>query len=132
MITSTDPIADLLSRIRNAVAVNKNEINMPHSKIKESVAKILRQNNYIDDVRVVDASVGKTLVLSLNSEGSNSRITEIVRLSSPGRRQYTGHDAIPTVRQGRGMVIISTSQGIMTGKDAKSKGVGGELICRIY
>ena len=132
MITTTDPISDMLTRIRNAIAVSKNEITLPHSKIKEAVARILRENRYLDDVRVVDASVGKTLAITINSSGSNARIEEIVRMSKPGRRQYMSSDAIPVVKQGRGIVIVSTSSGIMTGKDAKAKGVGGELICKVY
>lgn len=130
--TTTDPIADMLTRIRNAIAVNKNDINLPHSKIKESVAKLLKTNHYVSDVRVVDASIGKTLAITLNNEHENSKITEIVRMSKPGRRQYASVDKIPTIKQGRGIVIISTSKGIMTGKDAKIAGIGGELICGIY
>ena len=87
-MTSTDPIADMLSRIRNAIAVRKTEISLPHSNIKEAVARLLQENNFIDSVSVSDARIGKTLNLTLNSESSNARITEIVRLSKPGRRYY--------------------------------------------
>lgn len=130
--TSTDPIADMLARIRNALAVNKTEINLPHSKAKEAVAKLLKDNKYVLDVKVVDASIGKSLVISLVSDEDRSRITEITRLSKPGRRLYSSADEIPTVKQGRGLVIISTSKGIMTGTDAKKQRVGGELICSVY
>lgn len=130
--TSTDPIADMLTRIRNALAVNKTEISMPHSNSKEAVAHILNANRYIGNVKVIDASVGKTLSLLLNNESTNSRITEIQRLSKPGRRMYTSADKIPTVKQGRGIVIVSTSKGIMTGTDAKKQRIGGELICQVY
>lgn len=130
--TTTDPIADMLARLRNAIAVRKSEINLPHSKVKESVARILKDSNFIDDVKVTDASIGKTLTIVINNEDSNARITEIVRLSKPGRRAYTGADKIPTVKRGRGMVIVSTSKGILTGHDAKKQGVGGELICEVY
>ncbi|HSX53386.1 MAG TPA: 30S ribosomal protein S8 [Patescibacteria group bacterium] len=129
---STDPIADMLSRIRNAIAVHKHEINLPHSKVKEAVARLLMDNNFIDKVEVSDAVVGKTLNLILNSPERNARITEIVRLSTPGRRHYASVDAIPTVKQGRGLVILSTSRGVMTGKQAKDQNVGGELICKVY
>ncbi len=129
---STDPIADMLSRIRNALAVNKTEIHLPHSKAKEAVARLIQSSKYIDEVKVVDASIGKTLTLSLHSADTNSRITEIDRLSKPGRRMYTSADKMPNVKQGRGIVIVSTSKGMMTGSEAKKQRVGGELICRIY
>ena len=130
--TTTDPISDMLARIRNAIAVRKSEINLPHSKVKESVARILKESNFIDDVKVTDASIGKTLTIVINNEDSNARITMIKRLSKPGRRAYTGADKIPIVKRGRGMVIVSTSKGILTGDDAKKHGVGGELICEVY
>lgn len=130
--TSTDPIADMLSRIRNAIAVSKNEITLPHSKVKESVARLLKDNRYIDEVKVEDATVGKTLHIVINQPQTNARITEIKRLSKPGRRYYSNADNIPTVKRGRGVVIVSTSKGMMTGLEAKKAGVGGELICKVY
>lgn len=130
--TTTDPIADMLSRIRNAIAVNKHEVTLPHSKVKESVAKLLADNRYIDALAVEKAPVGKTLKLTINRPQSNARITEIKRLSTPGRRYYAGSTDIPTVKRGRGIVIISTSKGMMTGDQAKKQGVGGELICKVY
>lgn len=130
--TTTDPIADMLSRIRNAIAVNKHEIVLPHSKVKESVARLLKDNRYVDAVSVEDAPVGKTLHIVINAPQTNARITEIKRLSTPGRRYYAGADQIPTVKRGRGVVIVSTSKGMMTGVDAKKQGVGGELICKVY
>jgi small subunit ribosomal protein S8 len=130
--TSTDPIADMLSRIRNAIAVRKTEVLLPHSNVKESVASLLKKNNFIDKVTVSDASIGKTLHVSINSEDSNARITEIKRLSTPGRRYYVAAKDIPVVKSGRGIVIISTSKGMMTGKEAKAAGIGGELICKVY
>jgi small subunit ribosomal protein S8 len=129
---TTDPIADMLSRIRNALAVNKTEINLPHSNTKEAVARLIKSSRYIDNVKVTDASIGKTLTLTLNTEDTNSRITEIVRLSKPGRRLYTSADKMPSVKQGRGIVIVSTSKGMMTGYEAKKQRLGGELICKIY
>ncbi len=129
---TTDPIADMLSRIRNALAVNKTEISLPHSNTKEAVARLIKSSRYIDEVKVVDASIGKTLTLNLHTTDSNSRITEIVRLSKPGRRLYTSADKMPSIKQGRGIVIVSTSKGMMTGREAKKQRLGGELICRIY
>ncbi len=131
-VVSTDPIADMLTRIRNALAVNKQEIVLPHSKAKEAVARLLKSCQYIDAVKVTDAKIGKSLTLVLYSSDSNSRITEIVRLSKPGRRLYSSADKIPSVKQGRGIVIVSTSKGIMTGYDARKQKVGGELICKVY
>src|SRR3989344_6124208 len=116
---TTDPIADMLARIRNALAVNKTEIVLPHSNTKEAVARLLQSNRYIDGVKVTDATIGKSLTLALHTIDSNSRITEIVRLSKPGRRLYVSADKMPSVKQGRGIVIVSTSKGVMTGYDAK-------------
>ena len=130
--TTTDPIADMLTRIRNAIAVRKTEINLPHSRIKESVAQLLKESNFIDNVSVSDAPIGKTLTVKINDESSNARITEIVRLSKPGRRYYVNAQEIPVVKRGRGVVILSTSRGLMTGEQAKSEHVGGELICKVY
>ncbi len=130
--TTTDPIADMLSRIRNAILVNKGEVALPHSKVKEAVAKILRDNNFVDSVSVEDKLPNKTLIITINDPDQNARITEIVRLSKPGRRHYTKAATIPKVKQGRGIVIISTSSGLMTGDQAISKKIGGELICKVY
>ena len=130
--TTTDPIADMLSRIRNAIAVRKNEISLPHSKVKESVARLLKDSNFISAVAVEGDGISKTLKLTLNDEDANARITEIVRMSTPGRRHYVNVKEIPTVKRGRGIVIISTSKGMMTGSRAKQERVGGELICKVY
>jgi small subunit ribosomal protein S8 len=131
-IVSSDPIADMLTRIRNAISVNSKTTSMPHSKIKETVARILADNNFIDSVEVIEADGRKTLVISINPENESAKITEIKRLSRPGRRMYVKSPAVPTVRRGRGMVVISTSSGIMTGTEAKAKKLGGELICEVY
>ncbi len=130
--TSTDPIADMFTRIRNAIAVRKHEVSLPHSNIKESVARLLKDSNFIDGVSVSDAPVGKTLVVKINDENSNARITEIVRMSKPGRRFYVNAKEIPVIKRGRGLVIVSTSKGIMTGDQAKTEKIGGELICKVY
>lgn len=132
--TTTDPIADMLTRIRNAIMVNKHEIALPHSTIKESVARLLKESNFIDGVNVSDNkdAPGKTLKVTINTADSNARITEIVRLSKPGRRYYVNAKEIPAVKRGRGIVIISTSKGLMTGERAKQQHIGGELICRVY
>lgn len=132
MSTQTDPIADMLSRIRNAIAVRKHEITLPHSKVKEAVAQLLVDTDYIQGLHVTDATIGKTLVLTLTDGFSNSPITEIKRISTPGRRYYVGAAEIPAVKRGRGVILVSTSKGIMTGREAKRQKLGGELICSIY
>ena len=131
-MVSTDPIADMLTRIRNAVNVRKSEVVLPHSNLKQAVAELLKKSGFVNDVSVSDAVVGKSLKIVINSDGENARITEIVRISKPGRREYAGAQDIPVVKRGRGVVIISTSKGVMTGTDAKKQGLGGELICKVY
>lgn len=130
--TTTDPIADMLTRIRNAIAVRKTEVSLPHSRLKESVARLLQENDFIDEVSVDAAAVGKTLNVKINDGSGNARITEIVRMSKPGRRHYVNAKEIPVVKRGRGLVIVSTSRGIMTGERARTEHVGGELICKVY
>lgn len=131
-IVSSDPVADMLTRIRNAIAVRKSEVSMPHSKLKEEVAKSLKANKFLDDVKVSGEGVTKTLTIVINQPMENARITEIKTLSSPGRRMYAGAKEMPNVRHGRGIVIVSTSKGLITGKEAKNLGVGGELLCEVY
>lgn len=131
-MVTTDPIADMLTRIRNAILVQKTEVSLPHSRTKQAIAEILRANGFITDVAVRDASVGKTLTITIADAQHNARITEIVRLSKPGRRYYVGSKEIPTVMRGRGIVIVSTSKGLMTGHEARQQNIGGELICKVY
>ena len=130
-MVSTDPIADMLTRIRNALAVRQNEISMPHSKIKQSVAEILQDNRYIVSTKVEGEGIEKELVLQVSEDGG-SPITEINRVSKPGRRVYAKVKDIPKIKQGRGLVIMSTSKGVMTGEDAKVKKLGGEILCEVY
>lgn len=131
-MTSTDPISDMLTRIRNAIMVRKNEVTLPYSRIKESVAKLLAENDFVQSVKTEGEGVNKQLVIRINSENSNANITAIERMSTPGRRQYVNVQGIPTVKRGRGIVIVSTSQGLMTGTDARKARLGGELICKVY
>lgn len=131
-LVSTDPIADMLTRIRNAAAVNKHEVSMPHSKIKQTIAELLVANNFVDKAEVKDVDGFKSLNITINQQFTNARITEVKRLSKPGRRMYTSAADMPNVMRGRGIVVVSTSKGIMTGADAKKQGLGGELICKIY
>jgi small subunit ribosomal protein S8 len=131
-IVSTDPIADMLTRIRNAIAVNAGSVSLPHSKIKETVARILSDNKFIESVDVTEETGRKILVITINGQNEPARISHIKRLSRPGRRTYVKTTAVPTVRRGRGLVVVSTSAGIMTGEQAKAKKLGGELICEVY
>ena len=131
-LVSTDPIADMLSRVRNGIAAGKTEVSMPHSKVKETIARILVDNGFLAKVSIEEQDNRKNLVITINSEEEPAKITEISRLSRPGRRLYVKAPAIPRVKSGRGMVVISTSRGIMTGKEAASQKLGGELICEVY
>jgi len=131
-MVSTDPISDMLARIRNAARVNRNEVYLPHSKIKEDVAKILMANGYLRSVNRNQSGGRLQLALTIADEDQPSQITSIKRLSRPGRRVYVGANGIPTVKRGRGIIIISTSNGLMSGTEAAAKKLGGELICEIY
>lgn len=131
-MVSTDPIADMLTRIRNAIAVSKRQIVLPHSNIKEKVAEVLVKDGFLSKVESNGEGGFKSLVVTINEEGTNPTITDIKRLSKPGRRLYAAVKEIPTVKYGRGVVVISTSKGIMTGAEAKQAGLGGELICQVY
>jgi len=131
-LQSTDPIADLLTRIRNAVMVGKNEIRVPASKLKFTVAKELKKANYLSGVKIEPSKPRDTLVITINNPGENSTITEITRLSKPGRRVYVGADEIPRIKNGRGMVLISTSKGVVSGQTAIKQRLGGELLLKVY
>lgn len=129
---STDPIADMLTRIRNAINVGHNEVRLPSSKIKETVAGVLAKNGYLSKVSVEKAEPRDELVILINKEGENPTITEISRVSKPGRRVYAGVADIPRVKSGRGIVVVSTSKGVMTGVEATKAKLGGELLLKVY
>ncbi len=129
---TTDPIADLLTRIRNAIAVNKTEVVVPASKIKLTVAEQLKKAGYLADVKFVEAQPRGNIVITINKPGENTTITEIQRVSKPGQRVYAGATEIPRVRNGRGIVLVSTSQGVMTGQAARKARLGGEVLCKVY
>src|SRR5262249_16908095 len=114
------------------IAVRKHEVSMPHSKLKEEVAKSLKANKFLDDISVSGEGVTKTLTILINQPLENARITEIKKLSTPGRRMYMSAKEMPSVRRGRGIVIVSTSKGLITGSEAKALGVGGELLVEVY
>lgn len=131
-LQTTDPIADLLTRIRNAVLVGKNEITVPSSKLKLTVAKELKKAGYLADVKVESAKPRDIIVVKINEAGENSVISEIKRLSKPGRRVYVSANDIPKVKNGRGIVLVSTSKGVVTGQEAVKQRLGGELLLSVY
>jgi len=129
----TDPIADMLSRIRNAQAVKKSEVSLPFSRLKFELAKILKHENYLESVEKQEEAKFPQLKIVLKYDGNNQPvITNIKRVSKPGKRIYVSKNNIPIVLNNLGILIISTSSGLMTNKEAKRKGVGGEILCEIW
>jgi len=126
-----DPISDMLTRIRNASRALLPVVELPHSRIKESIAHILKQEGYVADVAVA-GKVPKTLKIRLKYEGKKNVIEGLKRVSTPGLRRYVGATAVPRVLGGMGVSIVSTSEGLMTGTQAKKKNIGGELLCYIW
>ena len=131
-LQSTDPVADLLTRIRNAAMVGKNEIRVPSSKLKKAVAKELVRANYLESVETESAKPRDILVVKINKDGENARFNELTRMSKPGRRMYAGVEEIPRIKSGRGMVIVSTSKGVMNGFEARKQRLGGELLLKVW
>jgi small subunit ribosomal protein S8 len=132
-MTMTDPIADMLTRLRNANTAYHDTVVMPHSKIKAGIAEILKQEGYIADWTVVDAEVGKNLTLNLKFGPSRERsIAGVRRVSKPGLRVYAKSTSLPRVLGGLGVAIISTSSGLLTDKQASKKGVGGEVLAYVW
>ena len=127
----SDPISDLLTRIRNAGRALLPAIELPHSRIKESVANILKQQGYVSDV-AVDGKPLKRLKIRLKYDGKKPVIEGLKRVSKPGLRKYVGATEIPRVRGGLGVAIVSTSEGVMTDVQARKKNLGGELLCYIW
>lgn len=130
-MSCTDPIADMLTRIRNAQRALRPTVDVPHSRLKESIAGILKREGYIADAAVEGARI-KTLKLRLKYQGKRGIIEGLRRISRPGLRRYVGVDEIPRVRGGLGIAILSTSEGILTGTQARKKNLGGELICYVW
>jgi small subunit ribosomal protein S8 len=127
----TDPISDMLTRIRNAGRALLPTVEIPHSRIKESMANILKQEGYVADVSV-GTGRPKTIKLKLKYQGKKSVIEGLRRISKPGLRHYVGATEIPRVLGGLGVALISTSEGVMTGVQARKKNLGGELLCYIW
>ena len=129
----TDPIADMLTRIRNANAMKYKQVSMPTSKVKSEIARILKDEGFIEDYKLETNNKEKTLVLTLKYTNKKERvITGLKRISKPGLRVYTKSDDVPKVLNGFGIAIISTSKGIMTDKEARKESLGGEVLAYIW
>ena len=129
----TDPIADMLTRVRNALAVNKESVEIPSSNMKKAIADIMLQEGYVSGVKLEDDGFSGKLVITLKYAGKNkSVINSLKRVSRPGLRVYAGVEDMPKVMDGLGIAIISTNKGVMTDKQAKTANVGGEVLCYIW
>lgn len=126
-----DPIADFLTRIRNAQQARHNAVSMPSSKLKLAISQVLRDEGYIDDIQVTDG-VKPELTLTLRYHEGNPVIRELRRVSRPGLRIYKGRDELPAVRSGYGVAIVSTAAGVKTDRVARRAGVGGEVLCTVF
>lgn len=131
-LQSTDQIADLITRIRNAIMVNKNEISVPASKLKLAILEGLKRTKFITNYNVIEATPRNSIRVVINEINETPRINEITKVSKPGRRVYAGVDELPKVKSGRGIVLISTSKGIMTGDEAKQARLGGEVLVKVW
>ncbi len=130
-MSMSDPIADMLTRIRNGQQAEKVSVSMPHSKLKSAVANVLKNEGYITDFEKTDVDGKPTLNVTLKYFGGKPVIEKIARVSRPGLRRYSDSASIPEVLGGLGVSIVSTSQGVMTGKQAKASGQGGEVLCTV-
>ncbi len=129
----TDPIADMLTRIRNAIHIRKSHVDMPASRIKAHIARILLESGYVSNVKYIDDGLqGKLRVYLKYSEKNVNAIEGLQRVSVPSRRVYVNKGTIPRVMGGYGTAIISTSQGILTDKECRSRGIGGEVLCHVW
>jgi small subunit ribosomal protein S8 len=129
---TTDPIADFLTRIRNAVKAKKKFVNIPSSKMKVSLAELLKNNRFIKDYNVVEDNKQNVLRVHLQYVNGVSSITGMKRVSTPGLRTYVAKDKLPRVYNGLGMAVISTPKGLLSDKQAKKESVGGEIVCQIW
>jgi small subunit ribosomal protein S8 len=129
----TDPIADYLTRIRNALGAGQDEVRIPASRLKEEMSRILKEQGYIRDFARKQARVGEEIEIRLKyTEDRRPVIAGLERISRPGRRRYVDHKQVPRVDGGTGTAIVSTSVGVMTGHEAKAKGVGGEVVAYVW
>ena len=132
-MTMTDPIADMLTRIRNAVLAGKREVRIPSSRMKIEIAKILKDEGYIKNFRSLEGNVQGILSITLKyMEGNENVITGLKRVSKPGCRIYCKADSVPKTLNGLGILIVSTSRGVATGKKCEELGIGGEVLCQVW
>ncbi len=135
-MSMSDPIADMLTRIRNATERQHPAVSIPHSKVKEAIAGVMKDEGYIEDYQVLPEHPQPVLRLRLKYTGDRrnqrSIITGVQRVSRPGRRDYVGKKEIPWVLNGMGIAIVTTSQGVMTGQEARRRGIGGEVLCKVW
>jgi small subunit ribosomal protein S8 len=133
-MSMTDPIADMLTRIRNACGSKHRRVDMPASKMKVEIARLLKENNFVQDYRLVESEDGRPIlrVILKYAAGGHSVIRELRRVSTPGLRQYVAVTEIPRVRNGLGIAILSTSQGILSDRQARQKRAGGELLALVW
>jgi small subunit ribosomal protein S8 len=130
---TSDPIADMLTRVRNAIVARHPKVDVPASKLKAEIARILKEEGYIANYKVAEEGVKKVIKIYLKYGANNSPvITQIERISRPGCRVYVGQSDIPRVQGGLGINILTTPRGVMTGRTAHKEGVGGEVLCRIW
>ena len=131
-MTMTDPIADLLTQIRNAVAIDRERVSLPHSKVKESICRVLLEEGFIEDVRITE-DPRKTLHVFLKYGPDGEKvINEIKRVSKPGRRLYESAGNLPRVLNGLGIAVISTSKGVMSDRRCREQNLGGEVLCSVW
>lgn len=132
-MSMTDPIADMLTRIRNAIISHKARIDVPASRIKEHIAEILKKEGFIRDVQLISGEAHPKLQIDLKwSPDNRSAIEGLRRVSRPGRRRYVGKEKIPRVRGGQGIAILTTSKGVVSDRVARQNAVGGEVICEVW
>ena len=130
-MSMSDPIADMLTRIRNGIARNKVSVSMPSSGLKEAIAKVLQDEGFVDGIEVKEADRKKTLSITLRYYEGQPVIEQLSRISRPGRRMYCGTNDMPTLNGGLGVIMISTSKGVMSDRQARTEGIGGEVICSV-
>lgn len=135
-MSMSDPIADMLTRVRNALMRKHPTVSMPQSKTKEAIAQVLKDEGYIEDYQILPGEPQATLQIQLKYVGDRRNyrpvITGLERISKPGCRTYVGKDDIPWVRSGMGIAVVTTSKGVMTGQKARRLGVGGEVLCKVW
>lgn len=128
----TDPLGDMLIRIKNGYLAGKKDVTIPYSNLKMHLAEVLKKEGYLDSVKAQEKEDRKTIHVTLVYENQQPKLTNVVRISKPGVRMYTKKSMIPVVLGGLGTVILSTPAGLMSGKDARKKGLGGEIICKVW